>query len=895
MIVPPILCKEFIGRRDELAYLEERRREAGRSRGGTIFIKGEAGVGKSRLIAEFSRTLLQTRWRVSVGRCLEFAQRPYGPILEVLARFDRSLIELAPAASKREQFDAILARFSAAATSSAVVVIFEDVHWADAATLEFLTYLATKVDTMRLLVIASLRPEETHDQHPLYGHFAKLLRTPRAGSIALAPLNAAELRLFIDDAVGDLDVPADVRRHVARTGDGNPFFTEELLKSAIEGTSARALPTTLHAAIMERLRPLDDAERRVLRQAAVIGRTFDVGTLVATVDGGDRVIEPALRHARALQLVEEDAGSVFRFRHALTREAIYQELLAIERRPMHRRIAGVLEDGEPERRNVESLAYHWSAAGDDARAARYYEIAGDAAGAVHAHGDAILSYTRAAGAHAARSAARGAVLEKIAQRHRIVGDTQAAADAAAEAADAFEAVGDGEREASCRAQQAIFWYSLGRAHPTKPLDEMLERLEPEDYRTRGRVHLGIAWITASFYDPVAADYHLDLVDPRALDEAPELRLRMHNVRAWTAMTNGDRDRFRIELAAWVDAARGVQQPGAVAAAHYNGGFCCAALGLHEEARRHADDALAAASAERNVHGEAAARSTGAFAALLRGDLAAAHAAVEPNLLRETGDQVSVAHGAAWGSLTGAYLDDQTLIAHWFDRLESRVDAMTITLCGAGYAEILIRRGRRSDAAALLARRLTAVGDLARGIFLTLLAVGRYGRDDDVPRARRALAASASLPHEMPERHVLPLFDAYVAQRAGDATGAARHAAIAADGLARLGLPLLAAAARELAGDSAGALALYKACGAAYDVRRLDRSAAAPANDGERARDVLSVRERDIAVLVAQGHSNVEIGHALSISHKTVEKHLGSAYRKLGFATRAQLSAYVTQR
>jgi DNA-binding NarL/FixJ family response regulator len=898
VIVPPILCKRFVGRGAELEYLAERRREAGRSRGGIVLVRGEAGVGKSRLLAEFAGSLARSRWRVGTGRCLEFAQRPYGPVLEVLARFEPAAATLAPALSTREQLDALVGAFTRAAERSAIVTIVEDVHWADAATVELLSYLATRIGTMRMLAIVSMRPEETHPDHPLYALLAKLEATPTAARIVLPPLTDGERAVFIDDALTGLDVAADVRRYAASTGEGNPFFTEELLKSAVERAASgqtaayRTLPTTLRATLTERLRPLPEAERRVLTQAAVIGRSFDVATLAATLGDGHDAIVAALRHARRLQLIEEDGTQTFRFRHALVREAIYDDFLSVQLRPMHRTIAEVLERADPASRPVESLAYHWWAAGDRERAARYNEEAGDAAAAVHAHGDAITFYGRAADALAPDSTARAALLEKIAHRHLLLGNTESANGSLAAAGDIYAGAAEHEREASCRVQQAIGAYTVGAPNPTAPLEAMLARLDPDDHRTRSRVHLGIAWLTASFYHPAIAGAHVDAVDPRVIAEAPDVRLRVHNIRAWIAMTLADVEGFRPQLAAWIEAARAVEQPGLLTSAHFNGAFCCTVLGLHEEARENAERAVALARRERNVRGEAGALAVAACAALHRGDLGAARAALEPLGALNVDDSISLAHAAAWGSLTAAHTGDERLIGLWFDRLESTVSPLAIALCGAGFAEILVRRGRLADAGALLARRIGGLGDLARGIALTLLAVGRYGTRDDVPNARRGLAAVAALPRETPERYALPLFDAYVAARDGDPATARALASRAAGGFHRLRLPLLEAAAREVAGERDAAFAIYERCGATDNAARLRPAASSSERIAAGRGDVLSEREREIATLVASGRSNLEIARALAISHKTVEKHLGSVYRKLGFSTRAQLGAYV---
>ena len=900
MIIRPIVCRRFIGRTDELAYLHERRREAGLSHGGLVLVSGEAGVGKTRLLSEFASSLAKSRWRIGIGRCLEFAQRPYGPILEVLSRFDAQSGELAPAASKQEQFEAIFSAFEAVAARGAIVAVIEDIHWADAATIELLAYIGAKVGSLRMLIVVTFRPEEFHAEHPSFVGLAKLARTGRAGRIDLPPLTGPELRLFISEALSGIELPNDMRRAVARASDGNPFFVEELLKSAVEHasstgtTTAHALPTTVRATLMERLRPLTGDERRVLGQAAVIGRHFDVPLLAATLGADPVSLVPALRRAREMQLIEEESPAEFRFRHALTREAIYGDFLAVQLRSLHRTIATVLETAAPEHRSIERLAYHWWAAGDAERAAEYNELAGDAAGRVHAHEDAIALYDRAVEATPVVSLRSGSILEKIGDRNVALGLHDAALEAYAAAASVFETIGERDREANCRVRAAVQAYSLGRADPTAPLEAMLDRLDPADYLTRSRIHLGIAWITVTFYRPTEASRHIDQVDARALDAAPDIRQRFHNVRAWLFMVMGETECFREEHGAWLAAARAAGGVGLVAPVHYNGAYCYSLLGRHDEALRNVEDALRIARAEKSRHAEAGAHAMGAFARLLTGDLAGTRTEVDALRAQPTDNQVVTAHGAAWGTLAGAHLGDERLIEYWFDRLEATTSPFAAFLCGAGYAEIMVRRGRLEDARNLLSRTID-LGERPRGTVLTLLAVARYGADEDLARARAALAASAHAPGEPIERYAVELFDAFVSRRHGRHDDAARSGALAADGFGQLGCALLEAAAREMSREREIALDIYRRCGAAYDVQRLAGSSSADtAADavGKAPGDPLSPREREIASRVARGGSNLEIAHELAISHKTVEKHLGSVYHKLGFSSRAKLAAYV---
>jgi DNA-binding NarL/FixJ family response regulator len=399
------------------------------------------------------------------------------------------------------------------------------------------------------------------------------------------------------------------------------------------------------------------------------------------------------------------------------------------------------------------------------------------------------------------------------------------------------------------------------------------------------VHLGLAWLAATFGFPTRAASHLASVDARARAEAPDIALRFHNVSAWVAMTLGDVESFRGEFAAWVGAAEASGSLQTAAGAYTNGAMCFSFFGLHEEATESIERALRLALASRSRHSEEMVHAFAAFSALMRGDLEQARSEIE-RVSTSSENHVSIVFATAWGSVIGAALDDRALIEKWFDSFEATVAAKPDVECGAGFAEIMVRRGREGDAAALLHRALPEC-ELLRGNVLTLLAVARYGARADRARARRYLQRAAEGSVETPERPALALFEAIECARGDESAGTAALAREAAAGFRRLRLPLLEAQALEIAGDLEKALALFRRCGAAYDVRRLGGGCT-----GDDAVRALSAREREIAALAASGQSNLEIARRLSITHKTVEKHLASAYQKLGIASRAQLGAYV---
>jgi DNA-binding CsgD family transcriptional regulator len=318
------------------------------------------------------------------------------------------------------------------------------------------------------------------------------------------------------------------------------------------------------------------------------------------------------------------------------------------------------------------------------------------------------------------------------------------------------------------------------------------------------------------------------------------------------------------------------------------------LGLHDEALANVEQALRIADESQNIHARESAHAISAMCYLMRGDLARARTALEAVPLT-TENQVNAAWGAAWGSVVGAYLGDERLIEKWFDRFEGAQWTNDDTSCGGGFAEIMARRGRLHDAAALLHRSVPTC-ELLRGEVITLIAAAKYAAPADRSRARELLVRGAEGPHELVERPALELFDALACRRDGSPEAAAAPAARAVEGFRRLGYPLLEAAALELAGDTEAALRLFERCGATHDVRRLreehPRKREVPISSGE---PVLSPREREISALAASGRSNFEIAREFSISHKTVEKHLASAYHKLGVSSRLHLAARLKAR
>ncbi|MDQ6925138.1 MAG: AAA family ATPase, partial [Candidatus Eremiobacteraeota bacterium] len=696
-MIARVVCRPFIGRHDELAYLHERRLDASAGRGGVVLIAGEAGIGKSRLIAEFRGSLAKSRVRVALGQCIEFAQRPYGPVLDVLARFDPEHLNLVPAASKVEQFDAIVECFSRAASRAALIAIFEDIHWADAATMELLAYLATKLDTLRLLLVASYRPESLEGGDAGSSLTGTIARARRMGRVDLRPLTGPELRRFIDEALVGIDLAAETRRAVARASEGNPFFTEELLKSAVEQAPpgrtgpGRHLPGTIRATVMERLQPLDENDRRILAQAAVIGRRFALGLLCDTVDDSADAVMAALQRARDLQLLDEESGDSFRFRHALTHEAIYDGFLTAQVRPLHRKIALVLGTAKDPGDHLASLAYHWWAAGDRERGALYNKLAGDAAGAVFAHEDAIAAYERALELVDEAPRERAMLLEKIAVRSGSIGLVAAAQNALAAAADILQRLGDLDGEARYRVLAAQDGIRTGVPGAIAPLEALLARLPPGARVARSRLHLQLAYYEGAFkFRSREAVRHLAEVDEADVSADIELTRMYRSVSALVHCVTGDVAALRSATEKALVASQAASHTDWTVTIQVNAGMELLMLDLRDEARCqfHQARELAVAIKSRNLEAHIDAMS--ANMRYLDGDLEGVRHLVTAAAALRTDSAIVMAHCAAWGTLAGLALGDDRLVEEWFDNRRGALGRMQIEYFAAGYAEVLAR-------------------------------------------------------------------------------------------------------------------------------------------------------------------------------------------------------------
>ena len=405
-----VLSPIVIGRDRELASLEDHLVEAAAGRGRAVLISGEAGLGKSALLRRFVERTRARGTRVLMGECTEIeARRPFGPFIDAFVTGDLPLPpELAqggPGALPIAEVEryrvhvAFAERLAEAARDRPVVMIIEDLHWADEATNELVLYLARKLRDARVLLLVTYRSDELHRLHPLNHVLAELSRGRLTDDVRLKRLTLEEVGEVIKAALGLAGAPtAEFRQALFERTEGNPFFVEEILRALVEkgeleyrdgawhrtkAVAELTIPASVRDAVQQRLLGLEPRARKAMQIAAVIGQHFDFEVLVAVSGLDETALLETIKAAIDAQLVREetnaDGTETFAFRHALSREAVLAELLQRERRLLHRGVGEAIERlsaASPEARS-EELAYHFDEARDTARAYRYHVLAAE--------------------------------------------------------------------------------------------------------------------------------------------------------------------------------------------------------------------------------------------------------------------------------------------------------------------------------------------------------------------------------------------------------------------------------------------------------------------------------------------------------------------------------------
>jgi tetratricopeptide (TPR) repeat protein len=351
----------FVGRGREMADLESRLAFAARGRGALVLVEGDAGVGKTALADSLVRRARRTGARVAWGACLEGegapAYRPWVQILRELGESATPLLDPAggEAGSRFLVFDDVVEVLRSAATDRGLLLVVDDLHWADIPSMRLLQAVASAVADSRLLVLGLYRGREAFPHAELAAALAAILRERAAAQLTLAGLTPPEVAQLTVRASGR--GPDEVLvRMVQRRADGNPLFVLELVRLVgVSGQAVTVLPDSVREVIERRLDRLPPETRQLLRQAAVLGREFTTDVLRALVDEPAHRLFDLLDPAIAAALLRQEDAHTFRFAHVLTQEVLYAELHTAVRQRLHARAADALKATTTE---VDALAHH---------------------------------------------------------------------------------------------------------------------------------------------------------------------------------------------------------------------------------------------------------------------------------------------------------------------------------------------------------------------------------------------------------------------------------------------------------------------------------------------------------------------------------------------------------
>lgn len=435
-------------------------REATTGEGRLVFIAGEAGIGKTVLLRIFAQTAEGVA-RVALGVCDPLSTpRPLGPLLDVtgvLAAEARRLLE--ENATRGEVFRTFLNESGTVPT----LVMFEDVQWADEATLDLLRFLGRRIGSTRALLIATYRDDEIGPRHPLTTVLGDLATAGAVRRMALPPLSESAVRtLAIDSGIDTADL-------YRQTG-GNPFFVTEVLASGASG-----IPATVRDAVLARASRLSPEGRRVLDAAAVIGFRLEQW-LAAEVAGNDA---DALDECVAAGMLHAQDGALT-FRHELARQAILEAIPPQQSLVLHRRVLAALRQSPATRDDLTRLAHHAESAGDRQAVLEYAPSAARRASRLRAHREAAAQFARALRfAHGLPPAERGRLLEEYASEAALIDHILEAIDARRQAIEIWHDLGDRLAEGQARTHQALILVRAGRnAEAERASLAALEVLEP---------------------------------------------------------------------------------------------------------------------------------------------------------------------------------------------------------------------------------------------------------------------------------------------------------------------------------------------------------------------------------------------------------------------------------
>lgn len=507
----------FVGRAAELERLSALWRDAMAGGSRVAMLAGEPGIGKTRLAGEVVRQAHDDGAIVLFGRCDEDLGVPYQPFAQALrayaaaiptgllaAQAGRAAGDLArlvpelgeqllgaqaatsgdPEHARDRLFAAVASLLAAVSRARPVVLVLDDLHWADKPSLLMLRHLLRSREEIRALVLGTYRDTELDRAHPLAEVLADLRSDLQIERIRLKGLEADAVGAYFESAAGQPlgTKDAALARALHESTEGNPFFLGEVLRHLVESGVVReedghwvaigevasvGLPEGVRDVIGRRLMRLSEAANRALVVASVIGSSFGLSVLERVPDSGgdpDRLLD-ALEEALRAGLIAEAEASRYAFSHVLIRQTLYAELTATRRARLHRRVGEAIEQSQDPDAHVEALAHHFAEAaldGQIGKAGNYLLAAGRRALERLAHEQAVAQLERGVELlelePSAGGAQRAELLLALAQARRELGDLEGNRGASLRAAEIARAIGSPTRLARAA---LVYWSAAG--------------------------------------------------------------------------------------------------------------------------------------------------------------------------------------------------------------------------------------------------------------------------------------------------------------------------------------------------------------------------------------------------------------------------------------------------
>jgi ATP/maltotriose-dependent transcriptional regulator MalT len=907
MISTQIRFQPFVGRDSELAFLSDHLSKAAAGQGSVILVLGPAGIGKTRLVREFQKTVGDAG-RFAFGACLDYARGALAPFFQLLSSPSSANDDpeanpqdssLEPSRTPRV-FDSLLNRLAAhSQVTVPFIAVIEDLHWADDATLCMLEYLIERIHGLPICILVTCRNEATRDNHRVACTLSNLMRGG-AEALYLEALNGGDVRFLTRVALRNIDgFPTELRSRIEDLAEGNPLYLEELLREAYDRIATdrpyrEHIPHSLEATTLERFDRLPDSVAEILANAAVLGDEFDTELLSAVCRHNRAYTIGALQAAVDANFILEVDANQYRFPHALIRETIYSRLTRASALAVHARAAEELEALCNASERLAERAYHWSAASNASMALRYNEAAGNEAMALGTYRDAARFFKRALDFSGSDTLLRASLNEKIAKA--LYGD-----GAMDEAKEYFKCSIEG-------------FVSLEMLRAAAPLIELVYNV----YHYDGDIEGGLALNTrvlelvnsvkeqavaeelligmASFLSNQGMIAEFDVILRRVATTkrslSPRFQIQLHQLRAVAQTREGRVHAAVFELKAALELARATQSYSLIAEILCNLGGCYEVIGDLVNAECVMLEALdlsevrVMARIERCHYATCLAEVLYSRGKLLDAERVTQRAVAmgvecEAAMVGFASMGIRIALATGQERLLARYADESTIALAFTSR-----KSFDIAHIADAFAKLYMHRGQPREAAALLKKAVSSVNASQFALDM-LLTVAKFGDAEDLPTARKLLFDICARRPEALGKTYTAHFEAIVARCDLNWSARRRFAAISAAGFKDLGIPMLYGEALELAGRQKEALSVYKQMGAEGEVHRLERLFSDRGHRG----GVLTRRQLQIGKLIVAVGSNREVAQRLEISEKTLENHITSIYRRLGVASRDALVAY----